>query len=107
MGRLEAVATKHDLYFALALTVRDRLFHRSVASIKNYGGAGARRVATCLSDRSHSQRSTRNWRHYGFLRSRRENNLYPHYITSLDNLIPSAVRARPSMCTRTAARPGS
>ena len=29
MGRLEAVATKHDLYFALALTVRDRLFHRS------------------------------------------------------------------------------
>jgi starch phosphorylase len=45
MGRLEAVATKHDLYFALALTVRDRLFHRSVASIENYGGAGARRVA--------------------------------------------------------------
>jgi hypothetical protein len=24
MGRLEAVATKHDLYFALALTVRDQ-----------------------------------------------------------------------------------
>ena len=45
MGRLEAVATKHDLYFALALTVRDRLFHRSVASIENYGGAGTRRVA--------------------------------------------------------------
>ena len=45
MGRLEAVATKHDLYFALALTVRDRLFHRSVASIEYYGGAGARRVA--------------------------------------------------------------
>jgi hypothetical protein len=34
MGRLEAVATKHDLYFALALTVRDRLFHQSVASIE-------------------------------------------------------------------------
>src|SRR5271166_5956196 len=45
MGRLEAVATKHDLYFALALTVRDRLFHRSVASMENYGGAGARYVA--------------------------------------------------------------
>ena len=45
MGRLEAVATKHDLYFALALTVRDRLFHRSVASIENYGGADARHVA--------------------------------------------------------------
>ena len=34
MGRLEAVATKHDLYFALALTVRDRLFKHSVASIE-------------------------------------------------------------------------
>ncbi len=45
MGRLEAVATKHDLYFALAMTVRDRLFHRSVASMENYGGADARRVA--------------------------------------------------------------
>jgi glycogen phosphorylase len=45
MGRLEAVATKHDLYFALALTVRDRLFHRSVASIEDHGGADTRRVA--------------------------------------------------------------
>jgi starch phosphorylase len=45
MGRLERVATKHDLYFALALTVRDRLFHRSVGSMENYGGADARRVA--------------------------------------------------------------
>ena len=45
VGRLEAVATKHDLYFALALTVRGRLFHRSVASMENYGGADARYVA--------------------------------------------------------------
>ena len=45
MGRLEATATKHDLYVALALTVRDRLFQRSVASMENYGGADARRVA--------------------------------------------------------------
>ena len=45
MGRLEAVATKHDLYFALALTVRDRLFQQSVASIETYGGASTRRVA--------------------------------------------------------------
>ena len=45
LGRLEAIATKHDLYFALALTVRDRLFHRAVASVENYGGADARRVA--------------------------------------------------------------
>jgi glycogen phosphorylase len=45
MGRLEGVATKHDLYFALALTVRDRVFQRTVESIENYGGADARRVA--------------------------------------------------------------
>src|SRR6201995_5917329 len=45
MGRPEAAATRHDLYFALALTARDRLFHRSVASIENHGGAAARRVA--------------------------------------------------------------
>src|ERR1700761_7342335 len=45
MGRLEATATKHDLYFALALTVRDRLFHRTVASMENYGGASTRSVA--------------------------------------------------------------
>ena len=45
MGRLEATATKHDLYVALALTVRDRLFHRTVRSMENYGGSDARRVA--------------------------------------------------------------
>lgn len=45
MGRLEAVATRHDLYFALALTVRDRLFQRAVASIAGYGGIGKRIVA--------------------------------------------------------------
>jgi starch phosphorylase len=45
MDRLEATATKHDLYFALALTVRDRLFGHSVESMEDYGGANARRVA--------------------------------------------------------------
>jgi glycogen phosphorylase len=45
LGRVEAVATKHDLYYALALTVRDRLFHRSVESMDNYRRANARRVA--------------------------------------------------------------
>src|SRR3954468_14103684 len=45
MGRLEATATKHDLYVALALTVRDRLFQNSVTSMEDYGGANARRVA--------------------------------------------------------------
>jgi starch phosphorylase len=45
MGRLEGVATKHDLYFALALTVRDRVFQRTVESMESYGGANARRVA--------------------------------------------------------------
>jgi starch phosphorylase len=45
MGRLEGMATKHDLYFALALTIRDRVFQRTVESIESYGGADARRVA--------------------------------------------------------------
>jgi starch phosphorylase len=45
LGRLEATATKHDLYVALALTVRDRLFQRTVDSFAYYGGANARRVA--------------------------------------------------------------
>ncbi len=45
MGRIQSTATKHDLYIALALTVRDRLFQRSVRSLSHYGGAGARRVA--------------------------------------------------------------
>ena len=45
MGRLDVTATRHDLYVALALTVRDRLFQRSIASMQNYGGKDARRVA--------------------------------------------------------------
>jgi glycogen phosphorylase len=39
------MATKHDLYVALALTVRDRLFEHAVESMEDYGGANARRVA--------------------------------------------------------------
>src|ERR1044071_8251859 len=45
LGRLKGLATKHDLYFALALTVRDRVFQRTVETIESYGGADARRVA--------------------------------------------------------------
>jgi glycogen phosphorylase len=45
LGRLERFATKHDLYVALALTVRDRLLERTVESLQTYGGADARRVA--------------------------------------------------------------
>jgi hypothetical protein len=36
-----ATATKHDLYIALVLRVRDRVFQRIVASILNYGGPNA------------------------------------------------------------------
>ncbi len=36
-----ATATKHDLYIALVLKVRDRVFQRIVASILNYGGPNA------------------------------------------------------------------
>jgi glycogen phosphorylase len=45
LGQLERVATKHDLYVALALTVRDRLLERTVESLQTYGGVDARRVA--------------------------------------------------------------
>jgi starch phosphorylase len=45
LGRAEGFATKHDLYVALALTVRDRLFERTVDRMEDYGGANARRVA--------------------------------------------------------------
>ena len=45
LGRSERLATKHDLYVALALTVRDRVFQRTVESMETYGGANARRVA--------------------------------------------------------------
>ena len=45
LGRLETFATKHDLYVALALTIRDRLFQHTVESMENYGWANARRVA--------------------------------------------------------------
>jgi glycogen phosphorylase len=45
LGRLERFATKNDLYVALALTVRDRLFQCTVESMDTYGGANARRVA--------------------------------------------------------------
>ena len=45
LGRLDRFATKHDLYYALALTVRDRVLQRTVESMESYGGANARRVA--------------------------------------------------------------
>jgi glucan phosphorylase len=45
LGRLERTATKRDLYYALALTIRDRVFQRTVESMESYGGANARRVA--------------------------------------------------------------
>src|SRR3954465_6151027 len=45
LGRVRSLATKHDLYLALALTVRDRVFKRTVDSLEDYGGANARRVA--------------------------------------------------------------
>lgn len=41
IARLAATATKHDLYIARVLRVRDRVFQRIVASILNYGGPNA------------------------------------------------------------------
>ncbi|MBV9875039.1 MAG: glycogen/starch/alpha-glucan phosphorylase [Verrucomicrobia bacterium] len=36
MGRVPAVATKNDLYTALAITVRERVFHASVNTFEDY-----------------------------------------------------------------------
>jgi starch phosphorylase len=45
LGRLERFATKNDLYLALALTVRERLFERIVQTMATYGAANGRGVA--------------------------------------------------------------
>jgi starch phosphorylase len=45
MGRPRMVATPHDLYFALALTVRERVFDHAVASLEAISGNNQRRVA--------------------------------------------------------------
>jgi starch phosphorylase len=45
LGRVEAYAGKQDLYFALALTVRDRLFERAVERMQDFGDAGVKGVA--------------------------------------------------------------
>ena len=52
LGRLDRFATKHDLYYALALTVRDRVLQRTVESMESYGGANARRVAYLSAENS-------------------------------------------------------
>ena len=44
MGLVGRVVTPHDRYFALALTIRDRLFDRTAESLVAYGGRNARRV---------------------------------------------------------------
>src|SRR5258708_2105704 len=45
MNRVPAVATKNGLYMALAMTVRDRVFHSSVHTIENYAERKPRVVA--------------------------------------------------------------
>jgi len=45
LARSENAATMQNVYYALALTVRDRVLAHSVGTIGKYGGANARRVA--------------------------------------------------------------
>jgi glycogen phosphorylase len=45
MGRVPAIATRNDLYTALALTVRDRVFRHGVHTIESHEEQQARRVA--------------------------------------------------------------
>src|SRR5215469_6092970 len=44
LGKVEQIASRNDIYQALALTVRDRLFDRTVDTLLTYGGSDARRV---------------------------------------------------------------
>jgi glycogen phosphorylase len=45
LGRVPSVATRNDLYTALALTVRDRVFHHGIRTVETHGEQQARRVA--------------------------------------------------------------
>ena len=45
LGRMPAVATPHDAYTALALSVRDRVFRRGVTSLEAYDAHDVRAVA--------------------------------------------------------------
>ncbi|HSP91441.1 MAG TPA: glycogen/starch/alpha-glucan phosphorylase [Vicinamibacterales bacterium] len=45
LGRGPALATRHDLYAALALTVRDRVLDRGVQTVRARSGPGSRIVA--------------------------------------------------------------
>ncbi len=45
LGRLPAAATRHDLYVALALAVRDRVLMRGVRTLDNFARQDARAVA--------------------------------------------------------------
>src|SRR5499427_308306 len=44
MGRVPAIATQNDLYTALALSVRDRLFRHGIRTVKTHKEEQARRV---------------------------------------------------------------
>src|SRR5215469_4948259 len=44
MGRVPAIATRNDLYSALALSVRDRLFRHGIRTVKTHKEEQARRV---------------------------------------------------------------
>ncbi|MBV8226059.1 MAG: glycogen/starch/alpha-glucan phosphorylase, partial [Verrucomicrobia bacterium] len=45
LGRVPSVATRNDLYTALALTVRDRVFHHGLHTVETHEEQQARRVA--------------------------------------------------------------
>src|SRR6476469_5054780 len=45
LGLVARAASPHDLYLAVAMTVRDRVLARAAETLETYGGADARRVA--------------------------------------------------------------
>ena len=45
LGRADRFATKYDQYYALALTVRDRVLQRTVESMETYDGKNFPQIA--------------------------------------------------------------
>jgi len=44
-GKIPTLATRHDYYLALALTVRDQMLHRWISTAEAYTKHGSRTVA--------------------------------------------------------------
>src|SRR3954447_15683167 len=72
IGRSVGTAKKAAIYHALSLTVRDRLFDRTVDTIGKYGGANARRVGYLSAEYLPGPQLTNNLLNLGITEAARE-----------------------------------